>query len=142
MGHCDQAVLGLKGTGASESGGGGAGRWRHLRKHYFHHAPKMLHTKNCRHVVLCDEWVHGRPQEFLHKGGGKTAWTDKNDQFLSAPKARTKTLGYFARKQHMTSSFSNLSGETAPSCPPPGAYEWVASGMGKTLCEAQIIKCT
>ena len=29
--------------------------------------------------------------------GGKAAWTDKNDLFFGAPKARTKTFAFFRR---------------------------------------------
>ena len=50
---------------------------------------------------------------------------------MRAPKARAKLFGYFARKQHMTSSFSNSMGATALGChPPPGAYGFYLSQSG------------
>ena len=44
---------------------------------------------------------------------------------MRAPKARAKNLRYFARAQHMTSSFSNSRGCNCPRFPhpPPGAYD-------------------
>ena len=40
---------------------------------------------------------------------------------MQAPKAREKILGYFVRKQHLTSSISNSrGGATAPGCPASG----------------------
>ena len=38
----------------------------------------------------------GALRNFSREGGGKAAWTDKNDLFFGSPKARTKIFAIFS----------------------------------------------